>query len=146
MKTVAREYASRNLNVNAIASGFIASNMTAELGEKIEKKILWTISLGRYGQPEEVPGLVDFPALNPAASYITGQAIHGEPPTATRRVQRHDHASRATSVIPWREEGPCLEVLGIGSVDLPRGAAVGMESVLVAEDQRRPADIGEELQ
>jgi hypothetical protein len=74
------------------------------------------------------------------------QAIHGEPPTATRRVQRHDHASRATSVIPWREEGPCLEVLGIGSVDLPRGAAVGMESVLVAEDQRRPADIGEELQ
>ncbi|KAK1618134.1 hypothetical protein QYE76_023651 [Lolium multiflorum] len=102
--------------------------------------------VGRYGQPEEVPGLVDFLALNPNASYITGQAIHGEPPTATRRVQRHDHALKATGVIPWREEGPCLEVPGIGSVDLPRGAAVGMESVLVAEDQRRPADIGEELQ
>ncbi|CAN6234721.1 unnamed protein product [Urochloa humidicola] len=74
-KTVAREYASRNINVNAIAPGFIASDMTAELGEELEKKILSTIPLGRYGQPEEVAGLVEFLALNPAASYITGQVI-----------------------------------------------------------------------
>ncbi|KAK6252366.1 hypothetical protein QUC31_014086 [Theobroma cacao] len=72
-KTVAKEYASRNINVNAIAPGFIASDMTAKLGEDIEKKILETIPLGRYGQPEEVAGLVEFLALNPASSYITGQ-------------------------------------------------------------------------
>ncbi|OAY80090.1 3-oxoacyl-[acyl-carrier-protein] reductase 4-like [Ananas comosus] len=74
-KTVAREYASRNINVNAVAPGFIASDMTAKLGEDLEKKILETIPLGRYGQPEEVAGLVEFLALNPAASYITGQVF-----------------------------------------------------------------------
>ncbi|CAL5421188.1 hypothetical protein CsSME_00036765 [Camellia sinensis var. sinensis] len=74
-KTVAREYASRNINVNAVAPGFIASDMTAKLGGDIEKKILETIPLGRYGQPEEVAGLVEFLALSPAASYITGQVL-----------------------------------------------------------------------
>ncbi|KAH9308182.1 hypothetical protein KI387_036093, partial [Taxus chinensis] len=72
-KTVAREYASRNITANAIAPGFIASDMTATLGGELEKKILQTIPLGRYGQPEEVAGLVEFLALNPAANYITGQ-------------------------------------------------------------------------
>ncbi|GAY44036.1 hypothetical protein CUMW_079180 [Citrus unshiu] len=74
-KTVAKEYASRNINVNAIAPGFIASDMTAKLGEDLEKKILEKIPLGRYGQPEEVAGLVEFLALNPAAGYITGQVL-----------------------------------------------------------------------
>ncbi|CAK7327410.1 unnamed protein product [Dovyalis caffra] len=74
-KTVAKEYASRNINVNAVAPGFIASDMTAKLGDDIEKKILETIPLGRYGQPEEVAGLVEFLALNPASSYITGQVF-----------------------------------------------------------------------
>ncbi|XP_059657313.1 3-oxoacyl-[acyl-carrier-protein] reductase 4-like [Cornus florida] len=74
-KSVAKEYASRNINVNAVAPGFIASDMTAKLGEDIEKKILQTIPLGRYGQPEEVAGLVEFLALNPAANYITGQVF-----------------------------------------------------------------------
>ncbi|KAF8399898.1 hypothetical protein HHK36_015768 [Tetracentron sinense] len=72
-KSVAKEYASRNINVNAVAPGFIASDMTAKLNEDTEKKILEIIPLGRYGQPEEVAGLVEFLALNPAASYITGQ-------------------------------------------------------------------------
>ncbi|KAL2543340.1 3-oxoacyl-[acyl-carrier-protein] reductase [Abeliophyllum distichum] len=74
-KSVAKEYSSRNINVNAVAPGFIASDMTAKLGADIEKKILETIPLGRYGQPEEVAGLVEFLALNPAASYITGQVF-----------------------------------------------------------------------
>jgi 3-oxoacyl-[acyl-carrier protein] reductase len=74
-KAVAKEYSSRNINVNAVAPGFIASDMTAKLGDDIEKKILETIPLGRYGQPEEVAGLVEFLALNPAASYITGQVL-----------------------------------------------------------------------
>ncbi|KAK7379549.1 hypothetical protein VNO80_05012 [Phaseolus coccineus] len=74
-KTVAKEYASRNITVNAVAPGFIASDMTAKLGQDIEKKILQTIPLGRYGQPEEVAGLVEFLALNQASSYITGQVF-----------------------------------------------------------------------
>lgn len=74
-KTVAKEYASRNITVNAVAPGFIASDMTATLGEDIEKKILQAIPLGRYGKPEEVAGLVEFLSLNPAASYITGQVF-----------------------------------------------------------------------
>ncbi|XP_047328398.1 3-oxoacyl-[acyl-carrier-protein] reductase 4-like [Impatiens glandulifera] len=74
-KSVAKEYSSRNINVNAVAPGFIASDMTAKLGDDIEKKILSTIPLGRYGQPEEVAGVVEFLALNPAASYITGQVV-----------------------------------------------------------------------
>ncbi|XP_054787242.1 3-oxoacyl-[acyl-carrier-protein] reductase 4-like [Prosopis cineraria] len=74
-KTVAREYAGRNINVNAVAPGFIASDMTAKLGPDIEKKFLEAIPLGRYGQPEEVAGLVEFLALDPAASYITGQVL-----------------------------------------------------------------------
>ncbi|KAK8363268.1 hypothetical protein E1A91_A03G143700v1 [Gossypium mustelinum] len=74
-KTVAREYASRNINVNAVAPGFIATDMTSKLGGDIEKRILTTIPFGRYGQPAEVAGLVEFLALNPASNYITGQVF-----------------------------------------------------------------------
>ncbi|CAL9216399.1 unnamed protein product [Arabidopsis halleri] len=72
-KTIAREVASRNINVNVVCPGFIASDMTTELGEDMEKKILGTIPLGRYGKAEEVADLVEFLALSLAASYITGQ-------------------------------------------------------------------------
>ncbi|GFY99994.1 NAD(P)-binding Rossmann-fold superfamily protein [Actinidia rufa] len=68
-------YSAAKAGVNAVAPGFIASDMTAKLGGDIEKKILETIPLGRYGQPEEIAGLVEFLALNPAASYITGQVL-----------------------------------------------------------------------
>ncbi|KAJ3697321.1 hypothetical protein LUZ61_001026 [Rhynchospora tenuis] len=74
-KTVAKEYASRNITVNAVAPGFIASDMTAKLSEEIEKKYLQNIPLGRFGQPEDVAGLVEFLTLSSAAGYITGQVL-----------------------------------------------------------------------
>lgn len=75
-KTVAREYSSRNIVCNAVAPGFIASDMTAAIDKKYEEAILKTIPLGRYGQPEDVAALVKFLALDPSAAYITGQVIH----------------------------------------------------------------------
>lgn len=72
-KTVAKELASRGITVNAVAPGFIATEMTA--GLKAEE-ILKFIPLGRYGDPTEVAGMVRFLALDPAAAYITGQVFN----------------------------------------------------------------------
>jgi len=74
-KSVAREYSARGIVCNAVAPGFIASDMTAELSAEIEAKILGVVPLGRYGSAEEVAGLVRFLALDPAAGYITGQTL-----------------------------------------------------------------------
>lgn len=74
-KSVAREYSSRGINVNAIAPGFIETELTAIVQGDYKKKMLENIPLGRCGQPEEVAGLVEFLALNPAASYMTGQVL-----------------------------------------------------------------------
>ncbi|BAY35755.1 3-oxoacyl-[acyl-carrier protein] reductase [Nostoc sp. NIES-2111] len=72
-KTVAKELASRGITVNAVAPGFIATDMTSNL--KAEG-ILQYIPLGRYGQPEEIAGMVRFLAADPAAAYITGQVFN----------------------------------------------------------------------
>ncbi len=72
-KTAAKELASRGITVNAVAPGFIATDMTHNL--KAEG-ILQFIPLGRFGQPEEVAGLVRFLAADPAAAYITGQTMN----------------------------------------------------------------------
>ncbi len=73
-KTTARELAKRNVTVNAIAPGFIQTDMTAKLGEKIEAEMRNTIPLGRYGKAEDVANLALFLASD-HASYITGQVI-----------------------------------------------------------------------
>ncbi|MFM7427858.1 MAG: 3-oxoacyl-[acyl-carrier-protein] reductase [Elainella sp.] len=73
-KTVAKELASRGITVNAVAPGFITTDMTADL--KVGEEILKLIPLGRYGQPEEVAGLIRFLAADAAAAYITGQVIN----------------------------------------------------------------------
>ena len=72
-KTVAKELAPRGITVNAVAPGFIATDMTSDLKAD---EILKYIPLGRYGQPEEVAGLVRFLAADPAAGYITGQVFN----------------------------------------------------------------------
>ncbi|RAM51135.1 MAG: beta-ketoacyl-ACP reductase [Hapalosiphonaceae cyanobacterium JJU2] len=72
-KTVAKELASRGITVNAVAPGFIATDMTNELDSE---GIIKYIPLGRYGQPEEVAGMVRFLAADPAAGYITGQVLN----------------------------------------------------------------------
>ncbi len=72
-KTIAKEFASRGITVNAVAPGFIATDMTSNT--KAEE-ILKYIPLGRYGQPEEVAGMVRFLAADPAATYITGQVFN----------------------------------------------------------------------
>jgi 3-oxoacyl-[acyl-carrier protein] reductase len=72
-KTVAKELASRGITANAVAPGFIATDMTSNI--KAEE-ILKYIPLGRYGQPDEVAGMVRFLAADPAAAYITGQVFN----------------------------------------------------------------------
>lgn len=73
-KTVAREMASRNITVNAVAPGFIETDMTAALDTKVRDEHLKVIPLGRYGQAAEVATLVSFLA-GPDSGYITGQVI-----------------------------------------------------------------------
>lgn len=73
-KSVARELGSRNITVNAVAPGFIVTEMTEDLPEAAKEKILSQIALGRLGKPAEVAQTVVFLASE-AASYITGQVI-----------------------------------------------------------------------
>ena len=73
-KTVAKELAPRGVTANVVAPGFIATDMTEDL--KNTDDILKFIPLGRYGQPDEVAGLIRFLASDPAAAYITGQVMN----------------------------------------------------------------------
>ncbi|HZG17424.1 MAG TPA: 3-oxoacyl-[acyl-carrier-protein] reductase [Candidatus Bathyarchaeia archaeon] len=74
-KTTARELASRNITVNAVAPGFIDTEMTAVLPDEVKTGMLGQIPLGRLGQPEEIAKVVTFLASD-AASYMTGQTLH----------------------------------------------------------------------
>jgi 3-oxoacyl-[acyl-carrier protein] reductase len=74
-KTAAKELAPRGITVNAIAPGFIETDMTAALSEKARNAMLSQVPLGRAGQPEDIAATVAFLASE-SASYITGQVIH----------------------------------------------------------------------
>ncbi len=74
-KTVAREFAARGITVNAVAPGFIETQMTAVLSEKVKEGFLSQIPLGRAGTAEEVASAVTFLASDQAA-YLTGQVLH----------------------------------------------------------------------
>jgi 3-oxoacyl-[acyl-carrier protein] reductase len=73
-KSMAKELASRNIRVNAIAPGYISTDMTDALTDEQKQGILSHIPLGRVGAPEEIAHVVGFLA-SPAANYITGQTI-----------------------------------------------------------------------
>jgi 3-oxoacyl-[acyl-carrier protein] reductase len=74
-KAVARELASRNITVNAVAPGFIETDMTADMNDKAKGAMVDQVPLKRAGRPEDVAGVVAFLA-SPAADYLTGQVIH----------------------------------------------------------------------
>lgn len=74
-RSIARELVSRNITANAVAPGFIETDMTAHLPEAARQGLLAQIPAGHYGTPEDVAAAVKFLASD-AAGYITGQVIH----------------------------------------------------------------------
>jgi 3-oxoacyl-[acyl-carrier protein] reductase len=73
-KSTAREVASRNITVNAVAPGYIATDMTDAIAENMRAKILDQVPMGRLGTPEDVAAVVAFLA-SPAAAYMTGAVL-----------------------------------------------------------------------
>jgi 3-oxoacyl-[acyl-carrier protein] reductase len=73
-KTAAQEFASRGITVNAVAPGFITTDMTAGLGDDVKQKAQAAIPAGRFGTPREIADAIVFLA-GPGAAYITGQVI-----------------------------------------------------------------------
>lgn len=74
-KSAARELASRGITVNAIAPGFITTDMTDKLSNEMKAQLLLQIPLARFGQPDDIAKTVLFLASN-EASYMTGQTLH----------------------------------------------------------------------
>jgi 3-oxoacyl-[acyl-carrier protein] reductase len=74
-RALARELGSRGITVNCVAPGFIATDMTAALGEEQHKALLGQIPLGQLGRPQDIAHAVAYLA-SPEAGYVTGQELH----------------------------------------------------------------------
>ena len=73
-KSLAKEFASRNIRVNAVAPGYVKSDMTAKLSEEITEKVLENIPLVQLGEVEDIANAVAF-LVSDEARYITGQVL-----------------------------------------------------------------------
>jgi 3-oxoacyl-[acyl-carrier protein] reductase len=73
-KSVAREVAGRGITANAVAPGYVETELTAALAENVKEQILGQVPVGRFGEPEEIAEVVAFLAGDRAA-YVTGQTI-----------------------------------------------------------------------
>ncbi len=74
-RSLARELGSRNITVNCVAPGYVATDMTHALTDEQKQAMLASIPLGRAGTPEDIAGAVGF-LVSPAASYVTGTTVH----------------------------------------------------------------------
>ncbi len=74
-RSLARELGSRNITVNCVAPGFVATDMTHALTDEQKQSMLASIPLGRAGTPEDIAGAVGF-LVSPAAAYVTGTTVH----------------------------------------------------------------------
>lgn len=74
-RSLARELGSRNITVNCVAPGFVATDMTHALTDEQKQAMLASIPLGRSGTPEDIAGAVGF-LVSPAAAYVTGTTVH----------------------------------------------------------------------
>ncbi len=74
-KSMAREFASRNITVNGVAPGYIVTDMTRDLSEEIQEKIKAEIPLASLGSPEDVAGAVAY-LVSDDGNYVTGQTLH----------------------------------------------------------------------
>ena len=74
-KSMAREFATRNITVNSVAPGYIATDMTKDLPEDIQEKLLTEIPLASLGTPEDIAGAVAY-LVSDDGGYVTGQTIH----------------------------------------------------------------------
>tara|TARA_B100000123_G_scaffold264849_1_gene235290 strand:- start:478 stop:840 length:363 start_codon:yes stop_codon:yes gene_type:complete len=74
-KSLALEYAKKNININCVSPGFIETNMTSKIDEKFKEQIISKIPSNKLGKPEDVANVVGFLSSD-LSNYITGETIH----------------------------------------------------------------------